>query len=146
MGDILMSILGGGATGLLGTLFSQVAGFIDKERERKFILEKHKLDAEIRSKETESATAIAEVNAMTQSVSASYVHDSSFGQTSMWVANIRSLVRPCLTVLLWILVGIIWFSTSPEEKELRSQIVNNIVYCAVAATIWWYGIRDMRKR
>jgi hypothetical protein len=146
MSDILMSILGGGATGLLGTVFGQVMGLVDKAQERKFILQKHRLDAEIRTKETESAQAIAEVNASSQALSGSYGHDSSFGPTSVWVSNIRSLVRPMLTLLLWLVVTLIWYSVVPSEATLREQIIGTVLYCATAATLWWFGSRDTRKR
>lgn len=152
-------IFGGGATGLLGTIFSRVFDWVDKAQERKFILEKYRLDAEIRSKEIESEEKITEAKAYGETLAASYLHDTSYGMASQWVINILRLVRPVLTLLLWALVALIWFGVLRDIKdnaqlpwkigqshELVMQIVGTVLYCATAATLWWFGTRDSRTR
>tara|TARA_B100001123_G_scaffold29830_1_gene31373 strand:- start:3470 stop:3940 length:471 start_codon:yes stop_codon:yes gene_type:complete len=152
-------IFGGGATGLLGTLFSRVFDMVDKHQERQFIIKKYRLDADLRAKEMESEERIVEVKGYSDMLTASYLHDSGIGQGAPWVVNLLRLVRPTITLLLWVLVGSIWFSIMGEiqatanalpwlaEKStiLKEQIVGSIVYCATAATLWWFGTRDMRK-
>jgi hypothetical protein len=158
METLMTMIFGGGATGLLGTLFSRVFDFVDKAQERKFILEKYQLDAQIRAKEAESQEKIAETKGFVDMLTASYLHDTSFGQGSQWVINILRLVRPIITIMLWVLVGYIWYSIMQDIKqanglpwlaekslELKMQIVGTVLYCATAATLWWFGTRDTRK-
>ena len=158
MDSLLAMIFGGGATGLLGTLFSRLFDIYDKGAERRFILEKYKLDAELRAREMESEEAIAETKGYVDMLTASYLHDTSIGKGSLWVVDALRLVRPLLTIMLWVLVGLIWFSIMRDisganglpwlaEKAmvLKEQIVGSIVYCATAATLWWFGTRDMRK-
>jgi hypothetical protein len=156
--ELLTMIFGGGATGLLGTFFSRIFDFVEKGQERKFVLEKYRLDAELRAKEMESEERIAEAKGYADTLSASYLHDSNMGQASLWVINILRLVRPVITLWLWLLVAMIWFSIMMDieranglpwliEKSaiLKEQIVGSVVYCATAATLWWFGTRDMRK-
>lgn len=156
MSGLLAMIFGGGATGLLGTLFSQVASFIDKAQERKFILEKYRLDAEIRSKEMESEEKVAEVKSYSDMLTASYLHDTGIGQGSQWVVNLLRLVRPFLTILLWLMVGAIWFSVvhtgealpwlATKAMEVQEQIIGTVLYSATAATLWWFGTRPMERK
>lgn len=158
MGALMTMIFGGGATGLLGTLFSRVFDVWDRAQERKFIIEKYRLDAELRAKETESEERMAESQSAAEMISASYLHDSSAGTGSPWVVNILRLVRPALTLMLWVLVAFIWVSIMKDIEQakdlpwlaeksqvLKEQIVGSVVYCATAATLWWFGTRDMRK-
>ena len=159
MATLLTMIFGGGATGLLGTLFSRVFDFVDKAQERKFILEKYRLDAELRAKEMESEERVAETKSYGDMIAASYQHDTGIGQGSQWVVDVLRLVRPVLTLVLWLLVGLIWFSIMQDIKNanalpwlaeksavLKEQIVGSVVYCATAATLWWFGSRDIRKK
>ncbi len=150
-------IFGGGATGLLGTVFSRIFNFVDRKAERQFILEKYKLDAEIRSKEIENEQSISQAKNYSDMQVASYAHDSGSGQASQWVVNTIRLVRPVLTLLLWLLVGLIWLSIMNDTDKidlpwlahsamaLKEQIIGSILYSATASTLWWFGTRDMRK-
>jgi hypothetical protein len=154
--ELLAMIFGGGATGLLGTLFSQIASFVDKAQERKFILEKYRLDVEIRSKEMESAEQVAEIKAYSDMLTASYLHDTSIGQGSQWVINFLRLVRPLLTILLWVMVGCIWISVvhtgetlpwlAEKSMTVQEQIIGTVLYSATAATLWWFGTRPVEKK
>lgn len=156
--ELLMMIFGGGATGLLGTLFSRVFDHYEKGAERKFVLQKYKLDAELRARESESEERIAEINSASAMMTASYAHDTGTGTASQWVVDVLRLVRPVLTLLLWILVAFIWFSiaddiqTAPglpwlieKASALREQIVGSVIYCATAGTLWWFGTPNMRR-
>lgn len=158
MEGLMAMIFGGGATGLLGTIFSRVFDFVDKYQDRQFILAKYRLDAELRAKEMESEERVAEIKGYSDTLAASYLHDTGAGTGSQWVIDILRLVRPVITLMLWILMGLIWFSIVQDIKHahdlpwlaqesitLKSQIVGTVAYCATAATLWWFGTRDMRK-
>ena len=143
--ELLLSILGGGATGFLGTVFDRVFGFFEKKEERQFILEKYQLDAQERAKERESELAIAESKNASDMLVASYGHDTGVGEGSQWVIDLLRLVRPFITVFLWVMVLIIW-ATVEVEYDFKGQIISTVLYCATAATLWWFGTRDKRKK
>ena len=142
--DILISIFGGGVTGVFGSILGRVASIWEKKQERAFILQKYKLDAELRSLETEAQLDTARIKSSQKSLTASYKHDSSIHVSSPWVNNIRALVRPLLTALLWILVTLVYF-TLPDTGFAKSDIVQSIIYAASTATIWWFGDRGYQK-
>lgn len=142
--ELLLSLIGGGATGLLGSMFSRVFGYFEQRQTQRFILEKYRLDAEERAKERESERLIAESSEAADMLTASFRHDASYGQGSQWVVNLLRLVRPCLTLLLWLLVALIWL-TLEAEYDYQGQILSTILYCATAATLWWFGTRDRRR-
>lgn len=143
--EVLLSILGGGATGLLGTIFSRMFGFFEVQKEREFILHKYKLDAQERARERESEAAIAADNAAATILESSYAHDTNIGAASQWVINLLRLVRPVITLLLWFLVALIWL-TVEEQYDFKGQIISTVLYCATAATLWWFGTRDRREK
>ena len=140
---ILESILGGGITGLLGTVFDRVATYLEKDKERKFILEKYQLDMKMRAQEHENEMAVKQADIDAKALQSSFEHDVATGQGSQWVINILRLVRPVITASLWLLTVIVWFSL--EDSTLEQQIVGTILYCATASTLWWFGTRDNRK-
>jgi hypothetical protein len=142
--ELLISILGGGATGLLGTMFDRMFIFFEKKEERKFIIEKYQLDSQERAKERESEVAIAENSVASQMMIESYNHDSNIGVADRWVINILRLIRPVITLFLWFLVALIWL-TVEEQYNFKGQIISTVLYCATAATLWWFGSRDKHK-
>lgn len=142
--ETLLSIIGGGATGLLGTMFDRVFGYYEKIEERKFILQKHELDSIERAKDRESQANISEINNSAKLVETSYAHDTNFGTGSQWVINLLRLVRPTITLILWFLVALIWISVG-EDYDFKGQIISTVLYCATAATLWWFGTRDNKK-
>lgn len=80
----------------------------------------------------------------TQLQIASYHHDSSVGQGSIWVIDVLRLVRPILTLGLVFLTALVWFSAESTEPELRKEITNTILFCTTAALTWWFGDRTRR--
>ena len=142
--EVLLTILGGGVTGLFGTMFDRIFGHFEKKEERKFILQKYQLDAQERARERESELAIAENRAAAEILTASYQHDANIGAADRWVINLLRLVRPSITLMLWFMVVLIWL-TVDEEYDFKGQIISTVLYCATAATLWWFGTRDKCK-
>lgn len=142
--DLLLSVFGGGATSLFGSVLGRFVSILETRQERKFVLEKYKLDAELRAQETERELQVIDAKAAQEALSASYKHDSKIVVTSSFVQSIRALVRPVLTGFLWVLVGAIWF-TLPEGGEYRSEIIQSILYASTTATVWWFGDRGYQK-
>ena len=143
--DLLLSVFGGGATGLFGSVLGRFLSIWETRQERKFVLEKYKLDAQVRAQETARELQIIDAKVAGEALSASYKHDSKITVTSSFVKSIRVLVRPVLTGFLWVLVGAIWF-TLPEGGEYRSEIIQSILYASTTATVWWFGDRGHQKK
>jgi hypothetical protein len=143
--EILLSLFGGGVTGLFGTLLGRVANIFEKKQDRAFILQKYQLDAKLRSIETEKQLELQYINTSQKSLQASYKHDSNILVNSDWVNNIRALVRPVLTILLWLLIAAIYFNLEPIDDE-KGVIVETIIYCTTTATVWWFGDRSYKNK
>jgi len=143
--EILLSLFGGGVTGLFGTLVGRVANIFEKKQERAFILEKYQLDAKLRSIETEKQLELTYLNTSQKSLQASYKHDASIIVKSEWINNIRALVRPVLTLLLWLLVAAIFFNLEAVDDE-KGLIVETVIYAATTATVWWFGDRSYKNK
>jgi hypothetical protein len=138
-------ILGGGATGLLGTAIGKVTNYFETKQNNAFILEKYALDAKLRKEEMESEFAIAKMNADSAMYASSVEHDIGYGKPSKWLTNTLRLIRPALTIMLWIMVAVVYFNT-PQDLDYKGQIIGTILYCATTALLWWFGARDDRKK
>lgn len=135
----------GGVFGLVGTALGRVAGFF--ERKQSFAQEQakwghelklHELQMQARAQESEIEIAIAQQQGSWAGLEASIKADAAIGKASLWVINILRLVRPFLTVMLWLIAAVIFFKTQSE------QIADAAVFAATAATLWWFGDRADR--
>jgi len=148
MVELLTSIFAGGATGIFGSFINRIFGFFEKREERKFVLQKYKLDAEARTQEHEYHMEEARLEANSKALQASYAHDSSIGVASTWVINILRLVRPLLTVFLIILSASVIFHLSTSDQLNSAQanyIIQSILYLTTTAITWWFGDRSRVK-
>ena len=94
-----------------------------------------KIDKEIRSDNYE----MAKLNAGKESVIASYDHDKTLGQNvSVWVANIRALVRPAITAYAFVLSTIIFFAVDVDTKKLLAMAIFELLSTVVS---WWFADR-----
>jgi lipopolysaccharide export system protein LptC len=143
--EILLSLFGGGVTGLFGTLLGRVADILEEKQERNFILQKYELYAKLRSIETEKQLELTYLNTSQKALKASYEHDTSIIVNSDWVNNIRALVRPVLTLLLWLLVAGIYFNLEAIDDE-KGLIIESVIYASTTATVWWFGDRSYKKK
>ena len=162
MFDAILSIATGGATGLLGTVLSGVLGFFKQRQAHAQELELRKLDLEMMDKEAQFALAQEEVKAESaerqaewEGLKASYAEASvrwsgglpltaGQGWCLVIVDLVRGLMRPGLTVGLVALVAVI-YSTQKGGPDLEVQIVNTVLYLSTAATLWWFGSRQVEK-
>ncbi len=142
LSELVLTIFSGGATGIMGSLINKFTNLWDKKLDHKFILAKYELDAKIRAQESDNLLISKKVKYQTQMLQASYQHDIHHQHTSLWVNNIRSLIRPILTLLLWLIVILIWFNL-PDMVNYQ-QIITTILYAATTATTWWFGDRYIK--
>lgn len=150
MADIIgigMDAAAGGLFGIFGTALGRIAGYF--ERKQTFAqetkrwdheLKLHELQMQARKQETEMELAIAAQEGSWQGLSASLAAEAATGPASQWVINLLRLVRPVLTILLWLITAWIF------AKTQNGSIANSAVFAATAATLWWFGDRAPRAR
>lgn len=148
---ILESILAGGATGVLGSLFTNIAEIFKARQNQKFELERRRLDLEAMDKEFDSAERRAEIAAAQASDTAdadlmarSYAADAatySVGRniSSPWavaalvfVDVVRGLVRPVVTgIMMWML-----WETREEVRAIVMATGMPLIDAAKAGAIY----------
>lgn len=134
--DSVLSVLSGGATGLIGTALQSVYQYktrkLDIELEKSKAaneLEQRKLDIEMQKQEWASRTQIAEITtagevdkADAETLAASYqMEPEQYSEKTLlthaqnWlfviVDTLKALIRPSLTIYLCIITSLIYFQT-----------------------------------
>tara|TARA_R110000824_G_scaffold45032_2_gene130597 strand:+ start:535 stop:993 length:459 start_codon:yes stop_codon:yes gene_type:complete len=151
MFEMILSVLTGGATGILGSLIGKAFGFLDffieekkKDNDHARTIEMTRLSAELRSEELENERAIVEEEQAGKQRAASYRHDMSAGVSYPWVAAILRLVRPTLTLML---IAIVWYiyATSNDIAQ-QETIIQSVIYMTSTAVLWWFGDRAMKGK
>ena len=137
----------GGLFGIFGTVIGKVAGFFERRQRHahevarwQHEVQLHELNMQARAQEAEIELAITEQAGSWQGLAASMQADIALGTGSQWVVNTLRLVRPTLTLMLWLITG--WIFTRTQNGE----IADSAVFAATAATLWWFGDRAPRAR
>jgi len=145
MADILglgLDAVAGGIFGIFGTALGRVAGYF--ERKQTFKQEAlrwdheyklHELQMAAKAQEAELELALAAQEGSWRGLDASIKADAAIGTASKWVINVLRLVRPVLTLMLWLITA--WIFAVTQE----GSIVEAAVFAATAATLWWFGDR-----
>ena len=160
--DTLLSILTGGATGLLGALVTVGTEWLQTRQRHAHEMALRRLDIELQRAEAaavERTAAIeaesAEAQAEWATMRASYAEAgrrwsrSDDGWAMILVDAIRGLVRPALTVGSLALVGAIYFTLGDDpiaEIDIAPRIVDTALYLATTTVLWWFGARQAGKR
>ena len=150
--ELILSLITGGATGILGSAIGKFFGFLKVREERKtqrvnnaHIERLHELNMSARGQELESEERIAGTAAAAKMQEGSYRHDASYGQVAPWAATVLRLVRPVLTFSLVALTLTFWLSASGDDlvdaNALKTQIVSTTLYLTTVAITWWFGDR-----
>lgn len=161
LGDLLgtgASVASGGLFGLLGSVVGVFAKtYQEKQRQewetKQQAYELQLLDMQMkqRAHETEHELAIVAQEGSWEGMRSSQQFAMSNGETHMWVNDIKSLFRPVLTLVLWILSLYLFYSladdskmlSQPEVDELMKYMVYSIFFSASTATVWWFGDRAL---
>ena len=139
--------MAGGAFGILGTALGRVASYF--ERKQTFAQEEkrwghelhlHELQMRANKQETEMELAITAQKGSWDGLKASLDADANIGIAAQWVINILRLVRPSLTLLLWLITA--WILARTQDGD----IANAAVFAATAATLWWFGDRAPKPK
>tara|TARA_R110000787_G_scaffold132641_5_gene244904 strand:- start:1944 stop:2402 length:459 start_codon:yes stop_codon:yes gene_type:complete len=146
MWEVLMGIVSGGATGILGSLFGRVAGIFEAVEKRKNMklefdqeFKMQTLNIQAHDRELESEERIISNQTASSMRQASYGHDTGYGKPSKWVINILRLVRPTLTVMLLGLTA--WIFGTVVENGLKINVINQVLFMTSMALSWWWGDR-----
>ena len=104
---------------------------------------------EARAQETEQELAIVSQEGSWGGLSESIKAERSVKNVHTWVNDIRGLFRPFLTVLLWVLAGLVFYQVikgflvdwigKTDTLELIRYMVYSVFFCASSATMWWFG-------
>ena len=132
----------GGVFGIVGTALGRVAGYFERKQAFKHEVQRwsheyklHELQMAANQQEAELELAITAQQGSWKGLEASIKADAAIGKASKWVINLLRLVRPVLTILLWLITG--WIFAVTQE----GSIVEAAVFAATAATLWWFGDR-----
>ena len=169
MFEFLGEVATGGLLGFAGTVFGRVAGYYERKQQHKQNMElraheremeelraarrvkerEHektlvRLQMERDRQDAEQELAIIDKRGSWAGLAASYKHDTETGETSIWVNNTLRLVRPSLTVGLWVF-NMIVFLIMQKADVVTPQIEATMsagITAAMVATVWWFGDRS----
>jgi hypothetical protein len=152
MADIIglaASAAGGGVFGLAGTLIGRVAGFFERRQENvheqaRWTHEARIIELQMRASASELAgqDSLAQTSGAWAGLAASMAAEASIGESYRWVNAVRALTRPLLTLLLWLITGLVYLGAAAEA---RASIVETTTFAATAATLWWFGDRGNQR-
>ncbi len=156
----LLNTIGGGAVGAvmgaLGSAANRGVGLLElrerrKDRAQEIAHERAmaELAQSSKSQEALQAQKLAQVQGSFAGLNASIEADRPEA-SYRWVAAVRSLTRPLLTLLLWSLFAvmsvIVFWSGSANDGSTRliASSLETISFSAATALAWWFGDRAPR--
>jgi hypothetical protein len=167
----LSSLLSGGATGIIGSVVTNVADYFEKKRDQSHEIRLRELDIQEMEKEYEYRSEITAQETQAAAQQTSYDHDARSYSSGVqvksfwlkaplvWADVIRALIRPILTLGLVFLVYLIFQKAQAvlQESDLQaldpesalaiySTIIDMILYMASTAVTWWFGTRPRKQQ
>lgn len=152
MSDIVglaASAAGGGVFGLIGTVIGRAAGIFERRQDHtqeraRWAHDAAMLEARMRAEAaaTEGQMRLSEVAGAWRGLAASMEAEAAIGDSYRWVNAVRALTRPLLTLLLWLITGMVYLGAGAEARD---TIVETATFAATAATLWWFGDRGQRR-
>lgn len=155
----------GAAFGALGSILNRGIGIFEtrekrKDRQMEMAHEKDRWARDLtlasearagRAEEARQALARSEVEGSWRGLAASLKAEAAIGDSWPWVAAVRALTRPALTLLLWLLFAILFLSavSGALDAETAASVVRTavetIAFSASTALAWWFGDRAPRR-
>lgn len=152
---------GGGLLGLGGSIIGGIAKYFHQEQALKkaaaanaheVILQE--MQMKLQREEGERELAIAMEAGRRESMNATIAADSNAdSHAAEWVANIKALFRPALTLLLVVLSAVIIFiMVKGDLNNVLDDVtaaaiirysIESIIFSASTAVVWWFGDRSM---
>jgi hypothetical protein len=167
----IASVLGGGLTGLIGSVTQRVFEYKTKKLEieankEKYLheIEMRKADAAIMQQEWAAKTQVAQIEATAQvdtedakafntaltSEPKKYYEGTNYTPHQAWLMIvldfIRGAIRPCLTLYLCAITTIMYYKAINQAPiQAGETIVNTILYLTTSAVLFWFGSRNSKK-
>ncbi len=155
----------GAAFGALGSILNRGFGLFEmrerrKDRQLEIGHEKERWAHEAvlaeqgrsaRADEARQALAQTQAQGSWAGLNASVEAEGSIGESWPWVAAVRALTRPGLTVMLWLLYGLLFLCAAAGALEADAAAsvvraaVDTISFSAATALTWWFGDRAPRR-
>ena len=130
--ELITNALGGGALGVLMRIGNGLFENYKAAQDHKRKLEEAKVMSEIAANKSAWDAFTASQHAAIPPAN-----------VSSWAANVITLFRPFITLLLLVLVSIVFFRVTPTEQ---ATMVEQIQFCAFNCIGWWFGDRMARKK
>lgn len=158
MMDLILGVVSGGATGLIGSVLSGVVKFFTDRQNQSHELAKMEMELKHMDKEAAIAKQMKamemegiESAAAWKGLEASYRQASKRWSTgnSGWIIAVdvvRGMMRPLLTLALVGLTTGIYFTLGEESMNLRERIIATILYLTALALSWWFADRQIAKK
>jgi len=167
LADLVLSVVSGGATGLLGAGISLVGDYFKQkmifaheakmtELEQKTLEIEYSGKARVADIEAEGARDVADSEALAASHAsdrAAYSKKDSY--FLVFVDFIRGMIRPSITVYLAVIVTLMYLDAravldqmgttvlGPEKVYgLLETITISILYITTTVILWWFGTRN----
>ena len=162
-GSIVGTVLAAGTGGATGLLASILGVWVKKrqateDRANKALDYEHEItlyELQMQDKSLEAQVNLDTTNAQGSwnGLNTSIQASMGIGVTSQWVTDVKSLFRPTLTLILWIIAFILFHTistidftnnqvfSSTEMVELYRYMIYSVFYAASTATLWWFGDR-----
>lgn len=158
--DLVLGVLTGGATGLIGTVISGGMKFFENKQRNAYELAVMDKEMEQMDKEAEIARDIKELDmegkdrtAAWSALEASYKESTTRMSSGdhpalVWVDVVRGLMRPFITLGLLAGIGVIYFSSAaslpaPDGTPMTVFIIQTVLYVGTTAVLWWFGTRNL---
>lgn len=170
--DIITTAGGGLAGGALGAAFGALGSILnrglgifetrEKRKDRQLEMAHEverwghdlKLAAEARAgriEEARLALVKTDTEGSWRGLDASLRAEARIDRSWPWVAAVRALTRPALTLLLWILFAVLFMAAmsgalQPDTAAgVVRTAVETIAFSASTALAWWFGDRAPRR-
>lgn len=161
----LASILGGGLTGLLGSVATGVLEYKTRKLDIELQKEKYaneialkKVDAEMMTKEWAAKVEVEDSKAFNTSLTSepAVYHEGKLTKEQNWLMVVldflRGVIRPGLTLYLCAITTVIYVKAARllngevilpgMAYDLVTQIINTILYLTTTCVLWWFGTRN----
>ena len=158
MMDLILGVVSGGATGLIGSVLSGTVKIFTDRQNQSHELAKMEMELRHMDKEAELAREMKELElegieaqAAWKGLEASYVEAGKRWSTgnSPWIIAVdvvRGMMRPLLTLSLVALTTGVYFSLGVDSLQLQERIIATILYLTALALSWWFADRQIAKK
>lgn len=170
--DLALTAVSGLSGGALGAAFGALGSIINrgfsifelrerrKDRQLELAHEAQRWSHELalgeqaqaaRAEEARQALMLSDSQGSWAGLKASVDADAALAPSWPWVAAVRTLTRPGLTVMLWLLYTLVFLAAAagalqPQAADgVISGAVQTISFSAATALTWWFGDRAPRR-